>query len=268
VDLANIGPIFFLEGTNNRRLYHHLYSHIIRIFSIPQLRRFAALSSDFPEWNKPAIFPNLAYTNEPDVIPGIISAPVTMSASPQPESAIHESSDGSEIAVSFLAANIYGTLLGTLPALLLLILFGAVWSGRRLAPLANGISLALIVILLLVGIVVHEVLHAVGWHLFGQVPRHAIKFGFKWKVLTPYAHSRAPMPVNGYRWGTILPGLLLGILPSLLATAVGNGFLLAFGLFFTFAAGGDFLILWLLRGVPGEAQVADHPSKVGCVVYV
>lgn len=191
-----------------------------------------------------------------------------MSASPQPEGAIHESSDGSEITVSFLAANIYGTLLGMLPALLLLILFAAVWSGRRLAPLANGISLALIVILLLVGIVVHEVLHAVGWHLFGQVPRRAIRFGFKWKVLTPYAHSRALMPVNGYRWGTFLPGLLLGILPSLLATVVGNGFLLAFGLFFTFTAGGDFLVLWLLREVPREAQVADHPSKVGCVVYV
>ena len=216
----------------------------------------------------PAIFPNVAYTYEPNVIPGIISAPVIMSATPQAERASSESSDRSEITVSFLAANVYGTLMGLLPALLLLFVFSAIWSGRRLSPLANGISLALIVILIVVGIVVHEVLHAVGWHLFGNVPRRAIKFGVKWKILTPYAHSQAAMPVAGYRWGTFLPGLLLGILPSLLATVVGNGFLLGFGLFFTFAAGGDFLVLWLLRRVPRGAQVADHPSKVGCVVYV
>jgi hypothetical protein len=37
-------------------------------------------------------------------------------------------------------------------------------------------------------------------------------------------------------------------------------------LIFTLAAGGDALILWLLRGVPAGRLVRDHPSKPGCLV--
>jgi hypothetical protein len=32
------------------------------------------------------------------------------------------------------------------------------------------------------------------------------------------------------------------------------------------AAAGDFLILWILRGVPAGAWVQDHPQQVGCLV--
>lgn len=188
-----------------------------------------------------------------------------MTSSTRERSAASQNGDARDVTVSFLAANIYGTVMGLLPSLLLLIVFSAIWSGRRLSS-QNGFSLALMVILFVVGIVVHEVLHAVGFHLFGSVSHRDIQFGFK--RLTPYTHSSARMPLNGYRWSILLPGLLLGILPSLLATVVGSGFLFIFGLFFTLTAGGDFLILWLLRGVPAEAHVADHPSKVGCVVYL
>lgn len=63
-----------------------------------------------------------------------------------------------------------------------------------------------------------------------------------------------------------MPLLLLGVLPSLLAIVGGQGGMMAFGLFFTFAAGGDMLILWLLRDVPGDALVEDHPVRAGCYV--
>ncbi|HET6528317.1 MAG TPA: hypothetical protein VFG39_06165, partial [Balneolaceae bacterium] len=45
-----------------------------------------------------------------------------------------------------------------------------------------------------------------------------------------------------------------------------NGWLLGFGLLFTLAAGGDILILWLLRKVDDGLLVQDHPDLVGCVV--
>ena len=40
-------------------------------------------------------------------------------------------------------------------------------------------------------------------------------------------------------------------------------FILTFGLFFILAAGGDILILWLLRNVKSSSFVQDHPTRVG-----
>ena len=173
-----------------------------------------------------------------------------------------------EFTVSLLAGNIYGTLMGLIPALLLLGIFSLVWIGRQVTPPPQGFGLLHIVALLVAGIVVHELLHGLGWMVFAGVPRSEIHIGVKWKLLTPYAHTPVRMPVRGYCWGAFLPGLLLGILPTLLAIAGGSFVLLGFGFFFTVAAGGDFLILWLLRNVPVGAQVADHPSRVGAIVYL
>ena len=93
-----------------------------------------------------------------------------------------------------------------------------------------------------------------------------MRLGFQWKVLTPYAHCTVPMPARPYRIGAAVPGIALGIVPIAAATALGNGPLLAFGLFFLLAAGGDALILWLLRDVPGDRLVEDHPTRAGCYV--
>ena len=172
-----------------------------------------------------------------------------------------------EITVSFLAANVYGTLFGMLLALLLIALFYFNWRGTAVQPPPDAFGVLHVLLLFIAGIVTHELMHGLGWMIFGAVPRSAIHFGIKWKLLTPYAHSSARMPVRGYRLGTLLPGLLLGILPSLFAILTGSLLVLGFGLFFTATAGGDFLILWLLRGIPANAQVEDHPSRVGSIVY-
>lgn len=170
-----------------------------------------------------------------------------------------------DVTVSMLAANVLGTVFGLAPGLLLLAFFWMLWRGRDVtAPPALG-WLGVLAIFV-AGIVVHELLHGLGWMVFAGVPRSAVRFGVKWKVLTPYAHSAAHMPVRGYRWGVFLPGLILGIMPGVLAIVTGSLLLLGFGFFFTLTAGGDFLVLWLLRAVPAAAHVRDHPTKVGAIV--
>lgn len=177
-----------------------------------------------------------------------------------------------EVTVSLLAANVYGTLLGLAPALILVALFYAVWGGERLRAGLDGLftfgsgQMTALLLFLLIGIVVHELLHALGWIWFGKLERSAIKLGIFWKALTPYAHAKVPLPVTAYRRGTFLPGLLLGLLPGLLGVLLGSFFVVALGFIFTLAAGGDFLILWLLRRVPRSAMIEDHPSKVGAYV--
>lgn len=127
-------------------------------------------------------------------------------------------------------------------------------------------SLTTLLVFIVLGIVLHELIHGITWMIAGQKPFSAIKFGFQWKSITPYAHLKEPIEVNAYRLGGFMPGFILGILPYILSILSANGNLFWFSLVHTSAAGGDFLILWLIRNVRGGAQVEDHPTNAGCYV--
>jgi hypothetical protein len=116
------------------------------------------------------------------------------------------------------------------------------------------------------GVLVHEVLHAIAWKIAAGLPWSDMKLGFQWKTLTPFAHARVPMPARAYRIGAATPGVVLGVVPALIGLVTGNGSWMLFGLLFTLAAGGDALILWLLRGVAPQRRVEDHPTRAGCYV--
>ncbi len=117
-----------------------------------------------------------------------------------------------------------------------------------------------------VGVVVHELIHAASWAAFSRRPLSSMRVGFNRRSFTPFAHAKEPMPANAYRYGTLMPCLVLGVLPSAVAIAWGHGPLMAFGLFFTFVAGGDLVVLWLIRKVPAGKLVQDHPERAGCLV--
>lgn len=63
-----------------------------------------------------------------------------------------------------------------------------------------------------------------------------------------------------------MPGFMLGILPYFLSLILGDGNLFWFSLIHTSAAGGDWLILWLIRNVKNGTLVEDHPTNAGCYV--
>lgn len=116
------------------------------------------------------------------------------------------------------------------------------------------------------GVLGHELLHGITWMIAGNKPPGAVRFGFQLKTLTPYAHCTEPIDISAYRWGAAVPGVILGIVPGIIAMAIGSPGLLVFGFLFTLAAGGDALILWVLRDVPAGSLVEDHPSRAGCFV--
>ena len=41
---------------------------------------------------------------------------------------------------------------------------------------------------------------------------------------------------------------------------------MAYGLFFTLAAGGDFLVAWMIRKQKKEDLIQDHPDRIGCLM--
>jgi len=86
-------------------------------------------------------------------------------------------------------------------------------------------------------------------------------------MLTPYCHSKEPLKVRHYIFGAITPAIFLGIIPAVIAILTENIGLLIFGIIFTMAASGDFLVINLLRKENRDSLVQDHPSEVGFYIY-
>lgn len=180
-----------------------------------------------------------------------------------------QATDGfADRSISMAVANGYA-LAFVVPAVVVLLGgFFALWGWRPLYAATDAVLGNLLIGLgvLAAGVVAHEMLHVWAWRLAGRVPAETVRLGFQWKTLTPYAHCSVPMPARAYRIGAAAPGVVLGLLPALAGLALGHGALFLFGLLFTLAAGGDAVILWLLRDVPPERLVKDHPSRAGCLV--
>ena len=131
----------------------------------------------------------------------------------------------------------------------------------------TGIDLFIVYFLLylLVGIIIHELLHGLTWGYFATNRLKSIKFGMKWEYLTPYCHCKEPLKVKHYKLGAAMPLIVMGIIPSIIGLTIGHGGVLAFGMFFTMAAGGDIIALYMLRKLDNNTYVSDHPDKMGFI---
>ncbi len=120
----------------------------------------------------------------------------------------------------------------------------------------------------LMGIVIHEGLHAIGWMTFGRFSWREIRFGIDTKTLSPYTHAQVHMTATAYRIGAAIPGIITGLLPALVGIVLADGMVTLFGATMLSAAVGDVLVLWIIRDVPGNALVLDHPTQAGCMVKI
>lgn len=125
----------------------------------------------------------------------------------------------------------------------------------------------IIMVIMVVGIIVHELIHGITWACYAKRGFHAISYGVIWKVLTPYTHCDEPMHIRPYVVACLMPLLILGIIPSVIAIVIGWIPLLAFGIFFIAGAMGDVLIVWMLRKENPQYMVLDHPSDPGYFIY-
>ena len=164
--------------------------------------------------------------------------------------------------VSLLAANLYALIL--MPVLAAVILVPFFLRSPQRSFSFGVLPVILFMGTILVGVVVHELLHAIGWMIVGRVKWQDIEFGIK--SMTPYAHCKVPISAAAYRVGVLLPGIALGLIPGWLGVAMNNGWLVAYGVVMFVSAAGDLMVYWLIRDLPQTIQVLDHPSEVGCQI--
>jgi hypothetical protein len=177
-----------------------------------------------------------------------------------------------EYTISIQKANLY-SLIFVLPVLLFLggpylIRWG--WQGIKESLLAidSPVLLPLMFFIsVIIGIVIHELIHGIFWALRADKGWESIKFGIKWKMLTPYTHCKVPLKVKDYSLGVFMPGLILGILPVIIAIINGSFVLWIYGLIFTIAAGGDFVALIMLSSLDSEDLIQDHPREIGFILF-
>ncbi|TAF66940.1 MAG: DUF3267 domain-containing protein [Cytophagales bacterium] len=119
---------------------------------------------------------------------------------------------------------------------------------------------------IIIGIIVHEAIHGIAWAIAAKIPITEIKFGFQVKTLTPFAHCKVPINIVAYRIGTLMPFLILGLLPYIYSLAIQNAIVMGFSLFFSFAAIGDLMILWITKDIAKDKKVQDHPTEAGVTI--
>jgi hypothetical protein len=183
-----------------------------------------------------------------------------------------------KLTIDLVWANVFGILI-LIPGILLFGLpFYLVWKDDLSIPnfknLTEHFSLLnigggafFIFIVLILGAIIHELIHGLTWACYTKRGFRSIKFGVLWTMLTPYCHCKEPLRVRHYILGAVTPAIFLGLVPGIISIIIGNLGLLLFGIFFTMAAGGDFLIVNLLRKEKMDHLVQDHPSEAGCFIY-
>lgn len=132
------------------------------------------------------------------------------------------------------------------------------------------IGLIFIALMLLL-IVVHELIHGITWGHFAAEGRKSIEFGVIWQALTPYCTCSSPLTKGEYIKGALMPTIVLGFIPGIIAAITGWVPLLILSQLMILAGAGDVLIVArLLLHRPKRAKVVylDHPTECGLVAFV
>lgn len=176
---------------------------------------------------------------------------------------------GRKVAIDIVAANVFSIVLLIVSGVVFIVPFYLIWgtAGWEGERSIFGFAGIWWLIAFLIGIVVHELLHGIGWACYAKSGWKSISFGVMWKMLTPYCHCNEPMGVKAYLVGALLPLVVLGIIPAVVSLIIGSIPLLAWGILFIAAAAGDIWMSWLLTKEDPESTILDHPSEAGFYVF-
>ena len=107
--------------------------------------------------------------------------------------------------------------------------------------------------------VTHELIHGACWSLF--TPHHFkdIEFGIMKPSMTPYCTCLEPLNKGAYIFGTVMPLVLLGILPMAAGIAVDNSNILILGIIVRHSP--------ILLGLPGAEILSFDEGRIHPCTY-
>jgi len=173
-----------------------------------------------------------------------------------------------ELTISIVRANLYAILV----ALFLLIggTFLYLTVRGEVAMDTGGGGLLTIIVSFVVLTVVHELVHGLTWAMFTEHHWGDIAFGIMRRYFTPYCSCKVPLAKGPYITGVLMPLVVTGIVPALIALAVGSFLWFIIGIIMMVSATGDVMIavgILMRKSSATEAVYLDHPTLGGVVVF-
>ncbi len=118
-----------------------------------------------------------------------------------------------------------------------------------------------------IGILLHEVIHALLFTLFNDLGISSVKIGFKKKELLPYTYCSGKIKLNNYRITLIAPAIILGLIPLIIAIFLSNSIIWFYSFLFLIAGTGDIVLFIHSLKTSGNQIIVDHPTKLGFKNY-
>jgi hypothetical protein len=117
---------------------------------------------------------------------------------------------------------------------------------------------------------VHELIHGLTWSFFTPHGFKDIDFGIMRDSLTPYCTCKMPLPKGQYIVGALMPLIVFGIIPIVVAFCTGWIGFLYLGILMTVSAAGDVMIVVKAlrhKSTADETLLYDHPTEAGSVIF-
>ena len=172
------------------------------------------------------------------------------------------------LTVSILWANVFAIFLLLAVAVIGIVLF--VLKYDDLFGKLSILESVILIIIFLALIVIHELIHGIGWSLFTKDGFKDIEFGVMLDSLTPYCTCSQPLSKGQYILGAMLPLITLGILPMIAGILIGSFYTMMMGVIMTSSAAGDILIVLKILRYKSRAKdvvYMDHPTEAGGVIF-
>jgi len=180
-----------------------------------------------------------------------------------------------KLTIDLVKANVFAFIMIIPTVLIFGIPFYLIWGFgfsqtdiRSITKILSPVMIGLVFLsVFTLGVILHELIHGIAWSRYASAGFKSIRFGVLWKMLIPYCHCKEPLKVKEYIIGAVMPAIILGFLPGIIAIIIGNIGLLFFGIMFTIAAMGDLMIINLIKNEDMDDYVQDHPSEAGCFIF-
>ncbi|UPZ18004.1 DUF3267 domain-containing protein [Flavobacterium humidisoli] len=121
-------------------------------------------------------------------------------------------------------------------------------------------------VLIFIGIIVHELIHALFMAVFTKNGFKSVRLGIMKQSLIPYAQCKEPLKGRKMLVISLAPFIFLGLIPTLYAYAFGNLIFWFTGLVMTLSAIGDFVYAYLILKTGLEHKILDHTNEVGFII--
>lgn len=122
------------------------------------------------------------------------------------------------------------------------------------------LDLIIYVVSILLLIVAHELIHALGFKIFGKAKHKEIKFGIAPKQGMVFCTCSKPITAKAYLLTLILPIIITGVIPLIIVTIWGNIFWIIIFSFMISGGAGDIIMLKEVVKLDKKQLVLDHPK--------